>query len=486
MKNKKNNFQSDFENIEQSSQNSSTSDIPKRLTREERKMIRSANRKGIDRSTLDPYDQSDMAEAKRYAKKNKFKVIFVTLVLLLLLAIIATVVTVLIINLQSGPSKADYEITVGNEKPYELNYKEANSYGQFYFDLCSIANYTDLQISGGMKEGLTFKCTDDTYVRFSHDSAVATVNGDPVKVGGKVKIVAKSNKEAMKCLVPFKFIEKLFSTKINGQPRMIVKVDEKNKVKIHRMYYDQNQKNAVPISFSSDCFEYAKVQLSTYPSPDIDTKTAEALCSQKLTLVNKSYPLSKEDVTTEGLISLKSFNLSMFSALERDDNKDFFDPIAALALIAMINEANKTLEGDDKILVSSAFRTYEYQEGLLEDYVDDYMSINDVSEDEARKQVLLTSAPAGSSEHHTGLCVDLVEKRGVAYELNESFEDTEAFDWLSKNAHKYGFILRYPKDKTHITKYSYEPWHYRFVGVHAANIIYQDSLTLEEYLAKVD
>ena len=152
----------------------------------------------------------------------------------------------------------------------------------------------------------------------------------------------------------------------------------------------------------------------------------------------------------------------------------------------MINDANKTLEGDDKILVSSAFRTYEYQEGLLEAYVDDYMSLYDVSEEEARKQVLLTSAPAGASEHHTGLCVDLVEKRSVAYELDESFERTEAFAWLSKNAHKYGFILRYPKDKTDITKYSYEPWHYRFVGVHASTIIYEDGLTLEEYLAKVD
>ena len=483
---KKNKFQSDFEDSNQDPQENVGSEPVKRLTREERKMIRATKRKGIDRSTLDPYDKSDMAEAKRYAKKNKFKVIFVATTLILLLALIAAIVTVLIIKSQNGPSKADYEVTVGKDKPYKLSYRESNEYGQFYFDLCSIAGYTDLVVTGGIKEGLKFSCPDGTYVRLVHDSATATVNGDAVKVGGKVKIFAKTNKEAMKCLVPFKFVEKLFSTKINGQSRIVVKVSDKNKVTIHRKYYDEGEKNVVPLTFSSDCFEYAKVQLASYPSPDIDKKTADAICTAKLLLVNKSHKLNEDEVTSAEMISLKSLNLSMFSELDTDNNKDFFDPIAALALVAMVNEANKNLEGDDKILVSSAFRTYEYQEGLLEAYVDDYMSLYDVSEEEAREQVLLTSAPAGASEHHTGLCVDLVEKRGVAYELDESFENTEAFAWLSKNAHKYGFILRYPKDKTEITKYSYEPWHYRFVGVHAATVIYEDGITLEEYLVKVD
>ena len=486
MKNKKNKFQSDFENNELNSQDydySAHADEPKRLTREERKMIRATKRKGIDRSKLDPYDQSDMAEAKRYAKKNKFKVIFVSLIILLLLAIIATIVTVLVLKLQSGPSTANYQVCVGDDDPYELKYKEANSYGQFYFDLCSIADYSELTVSGSEK-ALKFICSDGkSYVRFSSDSATAVVNGDAVKVGGKVKIIPPSDKSAMKCLVPFKFIEKLFSYKADGNSvGMVVKVNDKNKVTIHRIAYS-NGTNP-PIAFSSDCFDYASdMQLSSYPNPDIDAKTAAALCVTELTLVNKSHPLSKENITTEGLISLSSLELPIFESLDDYDNKDFFDPIAALALIAMINEANKTLEGDDKILVSSAYRSFAYQEGLHEAYINDYMDKHDVSEEEAREQTLLTSAPAGSSEHHTGLCVDLVEKRGVNRELDESFEDTEAFKWLSENAHKYGFILRYPKDKTDITKYSYEPWHYRFVGVFAASIIYEDNITLEEYLA---
>lgn len=480
-KHKKNEFESDFENSELDALNEEIDDL-KKLSKAERKMLRAAKRKGVDRSTLDPYDQSDKAEFKRYAKKHKATVAIVSITIALLLAIIGTVVAILIIRQQGKPSSANYEVTVGEDKPYTLSYKEANAYGQFYFDLCSIAKYSDLVVSGS--EGrVKFTCPDGTYVRFVNDSATATVNGDAVKVGGKVKIIPSTEKEEGKCLVPFKFIEKLFSHKADGNSvGMVAKVSSKNKVTIHRISYSNGSQP--PISFASECFDYADdMQISSYPNPNIDARTASAICVSKLYLVNKSNPMREEEITTNGLVSLKSLNCPTVDGLEDYDSKDFFDPTAALALIAMINEANKTLEGGDKILVSSAYRSFSYQEGLHEKYIDNYMDEHDVSEEEAREQTLLTSAPAGKSEHHSGLCVDLVESRAAQRELDETFEDTEAFAWLSQNAHKYGFILRYPKDKTDITKYSYEPWHYRFVGVYAATIIYEDNITLEEYLA---
>lgn len=489
-KSKKNKFKSDFE--EKDSDLYSEADIntdadrPKPLTREERKMIRASKRKGIDRSKLDPFDKSDLAEAKRYVKKNKFKVAFVAITIILLLAVLISIAAVLIIKLKSGPSKANYEVTVGDDEPYILKYKEANEYGQFFFDLCVIEKYCQSElIASGDNENMTFTCEDGTYVRLSHGSSTATVNGTPVKVGGQVRIIPATDKEDIKCLVPFKFIIKLFSHKADGHPSvgMYVGVTDKNKVTIHRKSY--NDKDFLPpITFSADCFEYSDdVKLESYPTSDIDKETAAALCVSKLTLVNKSHPLSRDEISAEKLVSLSELGCPTTDDLGDYDNKDFFDPIAALALIAMINKANKTLEGDDKILVSSAYRSYSYQKGLHNRYIDNYMAEFDVSEEEAEKQTLLTSAPAGKSEHHTGLAVDLVEKRSENRELDESFEDTEAFKWLSKNAHKYGFILRYPKDKTDITKYSYEPWHFRFVGVYAATIIYEDGITLEEFLA---
>ena len=63
------------------------------------------------------------------------------------------------------------------------------------------------------------------------------------------------------------------------------------------------------------------------------------------------------------------------------------------------------------------------------------------------------------------------------------FEDTKEFLWLSRNAHKYGFILRYPKDKENITGFKFEPWHYRYVGIEVATYIKKHNLTFEEYYA---
>lgn len=490
MKKKKKEFQSDFENKELDSLNgestSGSDEQPQRpLTREEKRIIRATKRKGVDRSKLDPYDQSDMAEAKRYAKKHKLKVLFVTLTLVLLIAIIAAIATVLIIQAQNAPSTANYQVSVGENDPYEIKYKKANIDGEFYFDLRSIADYAGLIVSGSSNR-MKFTCPDGTYVRFVNGETVATVNGEAVKVGGEAQIIAATEKSDGQCLVPFRFIEKLFSfKKDNRSVGMIVRINSSNEVTIHKVSYDNG--SDVPISFSADCFEYASdVHLSNYPSSAIDKKTASAICLSNLTLVNKSNPMDEKEINTDGLVSLASLSCPLADNLNGDYNNDFFNETAALALIAMLNEANKHLEDEEKILVSSAYRSFSYQEGLHERYIDNYLNEYDVSYDEAKEEILLTSAPAGKSEHHTGLCVDLVEECSQHKELNESFEDTPAFEWLSKNAYKYGFILRYPKDKTDVTKYSYEPWHYRFVGLYASEIIYEDKITLEEFLGKTN
>ena len=85
----------------------------------------------------------------------------------------------------------------------------------------------------------------------------------------------------------------------------------------------------------------------------------------------------------------------------------------------------------------------------------------------------------GSSEHQIGLAVDLLTSEYNI--LDEKFDRTEAFGWLVKNCSRYGFILRYPKDKLDITGIQYEPWHYRYVGKEAAEIIMTDKITLEEF-----
>ena len=108
-----------------------------------------------------------------------------------------------------------------------------------------------------------------------------------------------------------------------------------------------------------------------------------------------------------------------------------------------------------------------------------------MSREDAKKVVLSYSAYPGTSEHQTGLCVDFITEE-MGGDLTVAFEGTQAFAWLSENAHKFGFILRYPKEKESVTGYTYEPWHYRFVGREAATDIHLASLTLEEYLNLID
>lgn len=90
--------------------------------------------------------------------------------------------------------------------------------------------------------------------------------------------------------------------------------------------------------------------------------------------------------------------------------------------------------------------------------------------------------PGGKSEHATGLALDIFAK---SYQKsNAAFGNTAEGKWLAQNAHRYGFILRYPADKEHVTGVIYEPWHFRYVGVMAAMEMHQSGLCLEEYLKK--
>ena len=91
-------------------------------------------------------------------------------------------------------------------------------------------------------------------------------------------------------------------------------------------------------------------------------------------------------------------------------------------------------------------------------------------------------APPGASEHQTGLAVDIVDANYL--ELDEGQEETATQQWLMIHCAEYGFILRYPTDKSATTGIGYEPWHYRYVGKEAASAITQSGLCLEEWLVE--
>lgn len=140
---------------------------------------------------------------------------------------------------------------------------------------------------------------------------------------------------------------------------------------------------------------------------------------------------------------------------------------AAKAFEKLSYDASKS---NYRIVAVSAYRSYDYQKDLFNHYV----------KTKGLDYALRCSAKAGFSEHQTGLSID-VEGSNRDY---DNFEDSNEFEWMTKNAHKYGFIIRYPKGKEKVTGFKYEPWHYRYVGKKVAKCIYESDLTLEEYLEK--
>ena len=130
-------------------------------------------------------------------------------------------------------------------------------------------------------------------------------------------------------------------------------------------------------------------------------------------------------------------------------------------------------------VVCSSYRDHEKQVQLFDEEVQKYIA-QGYSKQKARKKAGTAVAIPGTSEHELGLALDVVDKY---YQLlDEGQEKTATQQWLMENSYKYGFILRYPTDKTQITGIIYEPWHYRYVGKEAARYIYEHKLCLEEYL----
>lgn len=137
-------------------------------------------------------------------------------------------------------------------------------------------------------------------------------------------------------------------------------------------------------------------------------------------------------------------------------------------------DAFTTMRDDAKqlglnITAYGTYRSIELQHLIWNNAVNSGRTIEDVDSLNSR---------GGHSEHHTGLAIDVIRN-------NNSIEETEEYKWYSKNAHKYGFIIRYPKGKEHITGYKYEPWHLRYVGPEIASDIYQRGITYEEYYVTI-
>ncbi|MEH7441536.1 M15 family metallopeptidase [Bacillus sp. JJ1122] len=185
-----------------------------------------------------------------------------------------------------------------------------------------------------------------------------------------------------------------------------------------------------------------------------------------LSLVNKVFGLPANYIPND----LVRPNV-LFSFGDAKLEKSLMRQEAAVAMEKMFAGAKN--DGIELAAVSG-YRSYGRQDAIFN------AEIKRVGKEKALEAVAIP----GSSEHQTGLTMD-ISSRTNDFNLDEQFAKTKEGVWLVHNAHEYGFILRYPKGKEDITGYMYEPWHFRYVGIKAATEIYKNNWTLEEYFDNV-
>lgn len=134
------------------------------------------------------------------------------------------------------------------------------------------------------------------------------------------------------------------------------------------------------------------------------------------------------------------------------------------------------------LIICYGYRTLEQSRQLFEKQVNKQRSLG-LSQEEAIAEARRWVAPPGTSEHHTGLALDIVTPSHQV--LNHAFANTDAAVWLAENSWEYGFVIRYPEDKQAITGITYEPWHVRYVGKEHAAAMQASGECLEEYTARL-
>lgn len=194
-----------------------------------------------------------------------------------------------------------------------------------------------------------------------------------------------------------------------------------------------------------------------------DIKTMQG-ASEYLILVNKTHGLDD---------SYEPGDLRRVSQAA-DDRAARYQMLRAEAAEAFDQLTQAAAEDGLTIVLTTGYRPYSYQKQLYDTYLKSNGSI----------WTEHYSAEPGHSEHQTGLAAD-VSSPSADYELKAAFAATAEGKWLAQNAHRFGFIIRYPEGKEEITGYKYEPWHIRYVGTDYAAEIYNDNVTLEEFLGEI-
>ena len=231
--------------------------------------------------------------------------------------------------------------------------------------------------------------------------------------------------------------------------------------------YDRNQTENSSKNQEAQTTEPQTEHVSEEPQAVPETKTAEKKPATiipitdaekwNLAIINTKYPLPDSYAPTLSN-AISGSNIQLDSRV----SERYAEMYAAAKLSGCV------------LTPYSGYHSYALQETNYNRKVNFYVN-QGISAEEANQKASAQVLPAGCSEHNAGLAMDIVS-------ASSDFINTKEYKWLCENAHNYGFILRYPEDKTAITGMNFEPWHWRYVGTQAAKEMKEKNQCLEEYL----
>lgn len=391
---------------------------------------------------------------KRIKKARRLLAVTIIIYLFLFLAILFGVSMSLKSCAKDEP-KMNVSLVVGEE---ELDFDKSDIYfnGVMYLPITAVEALTDINVVGD-KDTLSFIIeANSEFAKFYIGTEKVEINSNAIKLS------ASSLNIDGTLYIPFEFfqnhmkgidievkkkayiIKKKAGDELHFElksPDTTLALDENNSINAEQFYEE--------LGFELDLSSYEE-----YMNP---TNRDEYLF-----LVNTSTPMGKDDKPTDLMGSI-------FTRPDRDTR--MLRTYACMALEAFLKEAGAN--GYDDVTVTSAFRSYDEQSYLFNQEV-----ALQGSEEEAAKYV----TRPGTSEHQTGLAVDM---HNMSY-ANKGFGNTDTARWLANNAHKFGFILRYPANKIDVTGIDYEPWHFRYVGRYHATKMYNLDMCLEEYMEYIE
>jgi len=347
------------------------------------------------------------------------------------------------------------EDTVVLDKAY-YSYKN----GEYYVSLSKLSEVCSFTLHGNVKN-MTLTIDDGRNASFD-------IGTPGVKIDGTYSVMKnKSYFENGHLFVPASFFTQ-FCKNVKCEYDRTAKTYGYNII-----FDDKFSFKALPLS-ESDAVLYEQLKDSQSSGKDFkaDLSDYESYMNPEdkdefLTLINSDSKLDKNYVPDD---------LMEISDTRSDRDKQKMRLYAAKALEAMFIELRAN--GFNNLSVMSGNRSYDYQTAMLDNEINYYLGIYDGDREKAENTALSHVTAPGALEHQSGLCADV----STSAILTEEFASEDVYKWLYSNCADFGFILRYPKDKSHITGVSFEPWHFRYVGRYHAKRIMDEGLCLEEYL----